>query len=199
MIFIVLIRNDEECGHGIRQPPESKSEGPADSIDGTLHGEDGNRNGGVMPRLGNVSAPSTVRSLQVPKLFNIPNFILIVPNVRHRHILQTVLGLRNGETIPQKRPDIARVLVLDIVMLVPWMLHKLQVVVETSRPDVDSSVRFVILEVSSQCLIERKTQGRWLLTLYQLRQSSAQTLCLRCHASMYAFNCDVGSCRGTIL
>lgn len=93
---------------------------------------------------------STYISIHPPQLFDIPKLILVIPNIRHRHVLHTVLGLGNGKTIPPKRPDIAILVVLDMIMLVPGILHELQVMVQAARPNVDTSIGFVILKESSQ-------------------------------------------------
>ncbi len=86
--------------------------------------------------------------MHIHQSFNIPSLVLIIPNIRHRHILHTVLRLGDGETVPQKFPHIAGVIVLEIIMFVSRVLHELQVVVETTGPHMDTSVGLVILEDS---------------------------------------------------
>lgn len=82
--------------------------------------------------------------LMCMQLLYVPGFILVVPNIRHRR-LRPELHLANCPPISQEGEDVVRIGVGDLVVLVPWPFEELQMMQQTSRPDVDSAVPLIVL------------------------------------------------------
>lgn len=69
-------------------------------------------------------------------LLDIPRLILIVPYVRHRRV-RPVLDLTYRSSISQECPDVVRISIGDLIVLIPRMPHEFQMMQQTAGPNVD--------------------------------------------------------------
>lgn len=80
--------------------------------------------------------PSKMRSLYLIRH-------ILIPNPRHGRV-STILHLPDRASIAQKRKHVIRILVLNLIVLVPRVQHILQMMRQRSRPDVHPPVRFIV-------------------------------------------------------